>query len=218
MATAAAMDAPRRRFRVVAPTVGTKGAETGTGAHAVRRALRTFSGPAATELVSLARTGDTAQTGESGDLSAGGKYVVYASNGTNLVPNDNNGKTDVFRRDRDLGVNVRVSVSTAGGQANAGSVQPTISGNGRFVAFFSSASNLVGQGADTNALSDVFIREITADDGGGTTTRASVSASGVQANGASESPTLSYDGRRVAFISTASNLVAGDTNRALDAS
>ncbi|RWN65759.1 MAG: hypothetical protein EOR99_20160, partial [Mesorhizobium sp.] len=104
----------------------------------------------------------------------------------------------------------RVSVDSAGGEANAGSFFPSISADGRYVAFDSEASNLVA--GDTNGARDVFVF----DQQLGTTTRVSVDSAGGDANGHSQSPSISADGRYVAFYSSASNLVAGDTNGATD--
>ncbi|MDP8911926.1 MAG: hypothetical protein M3M94_07670, partial [Actinomycetota bacterium] len=104
---------------------------------------------------------------------------------------------------------LRASVSTGGTQANGWSEAPAISGDGSVVAFTSYASNLVS--GDTNAAGDVFARDAVT----GTTTRASVGASG-QANGKSQAPTVSADGNLVAFESSASNLVSGDTNGVSD--
>ncbi len=124
----------------------------------------------------------------------------------NLVAGDTNNENDVFVRDRQTGTTSRVSVSSSGVQANALSGGAAISADGRYVAFRSYASNLVA--GDTNIDPDVFLRDRQT----GTTSRASVSNSGVQANSGSDSAAISPDGRYVAFRSYASNLVAGDTN------
>lgn len=142
--------------------------------------------------------------------SAGGRFVVFTSDAANLVRGDTGGRQDVFVRDRTLGTTRRVSVSSAGVQANGGSDDPVISGDGRFVAFSSVASNLVG--GDTNGVKDIFVHDRTI----GTTRRVSVNSSGMEANGASGSPSVSADGRFVAFLSSATNLVGGDTNSDTD--
>jgi Tol biopolymer transport system component len=108
------------------------------------------------------------------------------------------------------GSTARVSTATGGEQANGRSFVPAISADGRFVAFYSEASNLVSD--DTNAARDVFVRNVQT----GQTTRLSVSSTGAQANGDSFAPAISADGRYVAFASAASNLVDGDTNDAND--
>jgi Tol biopolymer transport system component len=136
-------------------------------------------------------------------ISASGRYVAFASEGTSLVAGDTNGAQDVFVRDRITGATTRVSISTSGRQANDASFGPaTISADGRYVAFSSIASNLVA--GDTNGATDVFVRDRVR----GTTTLVSAATSGASAGGGE--PAISADGRYVAFISSANNLVAGD--------
>ena len=103
-----------------------------------------------------------------------------------------------------------MSQDTAAGPANGESTQPVISETGAFVAFVSSASDLVA--SDTNAATDVFRRDI----GAAVTTRASVATLGIQANGPSSRPAMTNDGLTIAFDSTATNLVSSDTNGKLD--
>ncbi len=148
--------------------------------------------------------------GERSALSADGRYVAYDSISDSLASRDANGVSDVFVYDRVTGITERVSVSTDGVVANDGSGAPDISADGRYVAFVSSASNLVD--GDTNGTSDVFLHDRVT----GTTTRVSVDSAGLQGNGDSLSPSISADGRFVAFGSAASNLVADDTNAASD--
>ncbi len=143
-------------------------------------------------------------------ISADGRFVAFWGLATNLVPGDTNGAGDVFVRDRQNGVLERISVDSSGNQANGSSDGPSISADGRFVAFESNASSLVP--GDTNGAVDVFVR----DRQSGTTQRLSVDSSGVQGNAFSGSPSVSADGRYVAFYSDASNLVAGDTNGSSD--
>jgi len=143
-------------------------------------------------------------------ISSDGRYVVFESWASNLVSGDTNGQQDVFIRDRQTGQTSRVSVATNGTQGNGGSYWSTISADGRYVAFVSSASNLVS--GDTNGQQDVFIR----DQQLGQTSRVSVATNGTQGNDGSYRTTISADGRYVAFASYASNLVNGDTNGYLD--
>ncbi len=149
-------------------------------------------------------------------ISADGRYVVLNSQATNLVPRDTNDRWDVFVRDRSTGQTTRVSVSSSGAQAEprpdpfGGSTEGAISASGRYVVFVSDAPNLVA--GDTNRALDVFLHDRVS----GATTRVSVGSSGRQANGYSEFPAISADGRYVAFQSFASNLVARDTNRMTD--
>jgi Tol biopolymer transport system component len=156
----------------------------------------------------MARVGDGHQgLGVSGD----GRFVVFRSQATDLVPGDTNAVEDIFVRDRQNATIERVSVGSSGGEANADSSYPSITDDGRFVVFNSSATNLVP--GDANGYSDVFLRDRQA----GTTERMSVSSSGTEGNGDSYLATISADGRLIAFVSSAANLVAGDSNGYLDA-
>jgi Tol biopolymer transport system component len=139
-------------------------------------------------------------------ISADGRYIAFVSWASNVVPNDFNNYGDIFVRDLQTGTIVRATVSGDGADANGQSCAPTISGDGRYVAFVSEASNLVL--GDTNDLADVFVRDLVQ----GTTVRISVASNGVQANAESANPAISSDGRFVAFESRASNLCANDTN------
>jgi hypothetical protein len=160
-----------------------------------------------TERVSVASSGAEGDENANGcALSGDGRFVAFSSDATNLVPGDTNGLRDVFVRDRLLGTTIAVSVDASGVPGNASSGWPAVSGDGRFVAFVSDCSNLVP--GDTNGTADVFVRDLML----GTTERASLGSGGVQANGGAESVAISSDGRFVAFGSVATNLVAGDTN------
>ena len=144
-------------------------------------------------------------------LSADGRYVAFGSDAPNLVANDTNGTApDVFVRDRQLGQTELVSVNSAGVQGNGPSNSAVISADGSHVAFWSNATNLVAN--DTNFSPDIFVH----DRGTGQTERASVASDGTEANGGSEKPAISADGRYVVFYSGASNLVTGDSNGLLD--
>lgn len=143
-------------------------------------------------------------------LSADGRYAIFGSWANNLVPGDTNNCADIFFRDLQTGQTERVSVGCNGVEANGNCVDAAISADGRFVAFESAASNLVPN--DNNSQADIFVR----DRATGTTERVSVASSGAEANFSSGSPCISPDGRYVAFVSAASNLVAGDTNGTSD--
>ena len=143
-------------------------------------------------------------------ISAHGRFVTFDSTASNLVGGDTNGVDDVFVRDRKTGKTTRASVDSHGAQANGESFAASISADGRFVAFLSSASNLVGN--DTNGARDVFVRDRKT----GRTTRVSIDSHGAQGKGASFVPSISANGRFVAFSSVANNLVAGDTNTVSD--
>ncbi|MFI6128485.1 TolB family protein [Micromonospora sp. NPDC051141] len=142
-------------------------------------------------------------------ISANGRYVTFTSEAA-LVPGDTNGIADVFIRDMRTGSLQRVNVSTTGAQANALTVSPTMSADGRFVAFTSEAALVPG---DTNDVADVFLRDLRT----GTTIRVNVAADGGQATGGSSyGPMMSADGRHVVFSSDATNLVSDDTNGVAD--
>jgi Tol biopolymer transport system component len=145
-------------------------------------------------------------------LSADGRYVAFWSYASNLVSGDTNGKMDIFVHDRQTGQTTRVSIASDGMQGNTdtGYFTISISADGRYVAFYSAASNLVS--GDTNNAEDVFVH----DRQSAQTTRVSIASDGAQGNSTSEGPSISADGRYVAFQSSASNLVSGDTNGKMD--
>ncbi|MCY2990669.1 MAG: S8 family serine peptidase [Planctomycetota bacterium] len=162
------------------------------------------------ERVSVANDG-TAANGQSHDpsISADGRFVAFWSDAGNLVPNDRNGWEDVFVYDRVEHTVELVSVANDGTQANRDSRNPSISADGRFVAFWSSASNLIA-GDTTNG--GVFV----VDRKNASIERISVAADGTPGDGWSQDPSISADGRFVAFQSYAANLVPGDTNDEAD--
>lgn len=143
-------------------------------------------------------------------ISSDGRYVFFLSAATNAVAGDTNGIDDYFLRDTLGGTTIRVTVSSAGVEANAagGLGFGGVSTDGRYVTFYSTATNLVA--GDTNALADAFVRDTLM----GTTTRVSVSTAGAQMTGGAVSfgSAISANGRYVGFASTGTNLVAGDTN------
>ncbi|MBY0277111.1 hypothetical protein K2Z84_17395 [Candidatus Binatia bacterium] len=139
-------------------------------------------------------------------ISANGRFFAFSSIATNLVAGDGNGKADVFVHDRKTGETTRVSVDSAGGESNGHSGEPSISKDGRFVAFYSAASNLVVD--DTNGVPDIFVHDRKT----GTTVRVGVAPDGSQPNAAALTPAISGNGRAVAFESDATNLVPFDVN------
>jgi Tol biopolymer transport system component len=205
-----------------------------------------FGAPGDTELISV-NAANSKAAGNSDDfvtaISADGRLVAFASFATTLVANDADGMEDVFVRDRltgktervvvggddfamsangryiavDAGGGIfvydrqtdtkeRVDVSSTGEVANKLSLEPAINADGRYVAFVSEATNLV---PNSNQSIGVFVHDRQT----GITSRVSVSSSGVQGNGPSGTrPSLSADGRYVAFGSEATNLVANDAN------
>lgn len=139
-------------------------------------------------------------------ISANGRYVAFTSDATNLVEGDTNGVSDVFVRDLDKGKTVRVSVASDGTQGDKSSYWPFISADGRYTAFVSEADNLVVN--DTNEIADVFVH----DNKTGETKMASVADDGTPGNDLSFWASISSNGRYVAFMSAATNLVASDKN------
>ena len=156
-------------------------------------------------------------------ISSTGRYVSFESSATNLVSSGTSvGVSHIYVRDRDVSGSgtfdtignistVLVSQSSGGTAANGNNLQSVLSADGRYIAFASDATNLVS--SDTNAVRDIFLRDRT----GGTTTRVSVATGGTQATGGdSRTPSLSSDGRYIAFASSATNLASGDTNGVSD--
>ena len=160
-----------------------------------------------------ANIGGTLGNGDSTNpsVSADGRYVAFQSFASDLVTGDTNGRQDVFRKDMQTGAIMLVSSATGGGTlGNSDSFEANISPDGRYVAFCSWASNLVS--GDTNSDPDVFVKDTQT----GTTTRVSTDGSNNQVWGNSYDPSISADGNLVAFHSTASALVSGDTNNTRD--
>ncbi len=157
-------------------------------------------------------------------ISSDGRYVAFESSATNLVPGFSNGLIHIFVHDRDTDGDgqydepgavstVQVSVDSTGAEGIGGdSSSCSISGDGRYVAFVSDATNLVGVGNDNNGSTDVFVHDRQT----GATTRVSVDSAGAEGDNNSNFPSISSDGRYVAFESLSTNLVAGDGNTAPD--
>jgi len=164
-----------------------------------------------TSRVSVASDGTQGNENSSGDsVSANGRYIAFSSAASNLVDDDTNSEPDIFVHDRWSEETTRVSVSSDGDQVNDDTGGPSISADGRIVAFESIASTLVE--GDTNGVNDVFVHDRQT----GETRRVSVVSDGTQGNNASWFTTISGDGRYVAIESAASNLVDGDTNNDVD--
>lgn len=143
-------------------------------------------------------------------ISANGRFVAFQSVASNLVPGDTNGHSDIFVHNRQTGETECVSVDALGAHGNEDSKAPAISGDGRYVAFHSAATNFVSE--STNGVTHIFLH----DRQSGVTSRVSMNSMGTRANRSSFLPTLSASGRHVAFQSHATNLVPEDTNGALD--
>ncbi|MFA5891858.1 MAG: hypothetical protein WDA27_13060 [Actinomycetota bacterium] len=151
-------------------------------------------------------------------ISADGRFVAFTSAAANLVSGDLNDEPDIFVRDLTAGRTTRVSVASSGSEANGPSYAPAISGNGRFIAFVSEATNLVSPeippacAMQEQPCAQTYVYDRST----GRSELVSAAANGTPGNddvADAESPAISADGRYVAFASWASNLVAGDTNR-----
>lgn len=170
---------------------------------------------AALEVVNTSRVSVRSDGGQANGLSqfpdivGNGRLIVFASDANNLVANDTNNVSDIFLHDRVTGVTERVSLTHEDKQANGSSYSPTVSDDGRFVAFHSFATDMVP--GDTNNVADIFVRDRLK----GETVVASFVLNGF-ANDVSFEPDISADGEFVTFFSFASNLVGGDTNGKAD--
>lgn len=163
------------------------------------------------EIASVNSSGIQGDRGSrSPSLSYDGRFIAFSSGARNLVPDDENGTTDIFVRDRIAGTTERVSVDSFGQEADGFNEAPRISSTGRFVVFLSNASNLVP--GDANGRRDVFVHDRETR----TTERVSVGLGGLDPDDASFDPHISADGRWVVFSSFASNLVAGDASDGSD--
>jgi len=166
-----------------------------------------------TQRVSVDSAGNPANNqSERPSISDNGLHVAFASHASNLTPGDTDGVLDVFVHGRLTGLTELVSVSSTGVKGNdiSASDLRSLSADGRFIAFYSFATNLVS--GDTNGVEDVFLRDRQTSQ----TYRVSVSSGGNQANDRSFFGSVSADGQLVAFRSDADNLVPGDTNGAGD--
>ena len=150
-------------------------------------------------------------TGVQYNISADGRFVVFTSQSPDLVGNDGNGgHSDVFRYDVAAQTKTLVSVNLTGGGAVSGSFSPSVSANGRFVAFHSLANNLVSfPDEPAGFTNDIFVRDMQS----GQTTVVSINAAGTRtADGFSFQPVISADGSRLVFFSRATDIVTNDTN------
>jgi Tol biopolymer transport system component len=164
-----------------------------------------------TALVSRSKIGGPADgDSKAPSISQDGAWVAYETFATNVVPNLTTHHENVVEVNISTAATQLISVTPAGAEGNGNSYFPSMSADGRYVAFTSAGSNLVVD--DVNIRTDVFRRDVV----GQTTTLLSRSSNGVVGNRASELPSISADGNRIAFRSSASNLVPGDSNGASD--
>src|SRR5438093_1319906 len=162
--------------------------------------------------VSTEGTEASASSGGGISVSSSGRFVAFASSATNLVAGDQNGLPDVFVKNLTDGSVQLASLAWDEEQANNGSRAASVSRDGTRVAFMSAASNLT-QRFDVNGADDIFVRDLAA----GTTALVSADPDGNYVEAESTMPSISADGRFVAFYSPATNLVPDDTNGVDDA-
>lgn len=143
-------------------------------------------------------------------MAADGRFLLFGSEATNIVPGDTNGFADIFLCELDSGAIERVSLTHDGAQVDADAGGAAMSDDGRLIVFSSKGTNIVP--GDTNGVNDVFLL----DRGSGTLRRLSAGWNGGEADGASVAPSISGDGNLVSFVSKATNLVEGDANGAVD--
>jgi len=161
--------------------------------------------------VSVTPDGKKANGGSNlSSISSNGRYVAFDSQASNLVAGDSNSATDIFVRDLKTSKTERVSIATDGTQANADSMLAAISPDGGYVAFSSTASNLVKNDGN-GAAADIFVHNRHTHE----TTRIT-SSEGTESDGQDDYPSISEGGHFVAFTSTATNLVSNDTNNMPD--
>src|SRR5262249_21106305 len=166
----------------------------------------------ATERISVSTSGQQGN-GESGHgwITPDGRFVAFSSYASNLVAGDGNGTSDAFIRDRRQGTTELISANTAGIIGNGASGTGPVTPDGRYVTFVSLATNLAP--GVPPGYEQVYVRDRL----NGTTELASISTAGAIGNNSSWSCSISGNGRFVAFVSYASNLVSGDTNNRADA-
>jgi Tol biopolymer transport system component len=147
-------------------------------------------------------------------ISGDGRHVAFESDANNLTPDAVPASRDIFVRDVGLGTTTLVSRATGptGAAGDGASNDPSISEDGRYVAFKSASANLSGE--DIDPVEDVFVRDLVA----GTTTLVSraTGAAGAAGDAASEQPSISDDGRYVSFMSAATNLSTEDADPVVD--
>ena len=164
----------------------------------------------ATVRVSQTAAGVPAENGaEAPAISSDGRFVTFTSSSSNLTTAaDADGQSNVLVWDRQTGATVKVSRPAGGGGSNGLSGEPTISGDGRYITYRSTASNLVANDVNGPEEDDVFVWDRLTD----TTTKVTSGPGGTGTNAASYTPLISSSGRHVTYFSYASNIVPGDTN------
>ncbi len=154
--------------------------------------------------------GDSNGASSNAEISMDGRYIAFESTASNLVANDNNGASDVFVYDCSTQLITRISVDISGAEVYGYSGLPSISGDGRYIAYASIANGITPD--DYNNNYDVFVYDQLLN----TVERISVGIGGADSNGESVYPSINYDGSYVAFRSDATNLVPVDVNACTD--
>ena len=163
-----------------------------------------------TEIMSVNAAGEPGNSlNVEADISADGRFVVFSSFADNLVPEPQSSNLQVYLRDRVTGTIELITENAAGEPGDGASVNPSVSLDGRFVAFQTNSGNLIGDG---NFESHILVKDRVT----GTFERVSATSTGEPADLLSEHPDITPDGRFVAFFSLATNLVPGDTNNRRD--
>jgi hypothetical protein len=168
---------------------------------------------ATTQLVSVSTSGAPSLVAEESNIpaiSGDGRYVTFQTDATNFDAGDTNANMDIYVRDRVENTTTRISQPTGGGAADENSTDAVISSDGQVVAYQSRSSNLVA--GDTNGDLDVFVTNRVT----GATERANVTSAGAQTTGSASNAAINSDGSYIAFESSASDLVNGDTNGVRD--
>ncbi|MGW7411481.1 TolB family protein [Streptomyces sp. NPDC054863] len=164
-----------------------------------------------TERITVSSTGKQLKEGSGANaLSADGRFAVFTTADTQVVPGDTNGQSDVFVRDLRRGTVERVNVASDGTQANGSSYSAQISADGRYVAFISSATNLTKWSQAPEFAQDVYLH----DRGTGRTERVSVAPDGGSA-WARDNLAMSADGRYLAFDGNSQRLEGDPKNQTL---
>ena len=159
-----------------------------------------------TSRVSVSSAGEQGNDdGFGGAITDDGRYVLFNSWASNLVPNDTNNTVDAFVHDRATGITERVSLATDGSEVGGGTYGSDFSADGRFVVM-SSLGNMVPE--DTNGTIDVYVRDRQI----GTTIRASLSHEGQQLDRGGLNGQVSDDGKAIAFESESAEVVPGLLN------
>jgi hypothetical protein len=199
----------RRRFLLLVATFGVAAMAASFnfgGNHAAATV------PGTNTLISINRFGSAAVNSgtmsNGGFISADGRYMAFSTAANDAVASDTNSEEDVFVRNLNAHTTTRVSVSSSGVQANGPNVVTAISRTGRYIVFYSTATNLIDGTTVSSSDDQLYVRDTTSN----TTTLVSQNSSGTVANGYAIGGNISSDGRFITFLSNATNLGVTVTN------